>query len=337
MGILIPCIELKHIIPLELIERYQALMSGMFSIPCSGIGRADVLTLNNWLDRLIVERLESRSDQVRKLLTICNYDWQETLHVFIFRAMGMQLNQLPFEMLARKVTYNLMRKYSESTFRLEALLLGCAGFLNEEARDDYSENLKLEFDFLRKKHKLLVLEPSLWKFLRMRPMNFPTIRLAQLAAIYSSRPINPSELSKSNRVQDLAEQFSCKTTSYWDTHYRPGELSALRPKKPGSQVLDTMLINAIIPFMFEYARHRGDSVLRERCLEWLYDLKPEKNSIIKEWLRPGIQPDSAAASQALLHLKRNYCDERRCLDCAVGHKLLKDTLKTSSGDKERSF
>ena len=326
-GVAVPCIELKDVIPPLLFERYRTLMSGMFDIPCSGIGRTDVLTLHNWLDRLLVERLESRSDQVKKILEICKFDWQETLHVFIFRAMGMQVNQLPFEMLARNVPAGLLRQYAGSTYKLESILLGCAGFLSAESRDVYTDELKSEFEFLRKKHRLKVMELSLWKFLRMRPMNFPTIRIAQLASMYSTQTMSPSELSKLKDVRALRDFFSCRASPYWDAHYRLGESSAFRPKTPGKQAIENALINAVIPLMFEYARHRGDSVLRERCLEWLYELKPENNQVVRAWIRPGIEPDSAAASQALLQLKRFYCDERRCLDCAVGHKLLKDTLR----------
>lgn len=336
-GRLIPCIELNQIIPVSLFERYQTLMTGMFSIPCTGIGRVDVLTMSNWLDRLVVERLESRSGQVRQILESSGFDWQETLHVMLFRAFGMQVNQLPFEMLARIAPFSLLRKYSGSTFRLEAILLGCAGFLAAEANDEYSESLQVEFQYLKRKHRLKEMDVTVWKFLRMRPVNFPTIRIAQLAAFYTGSMVSPSMIGEVKSIEELKKIFRSRASPYWDSHYRLGETSAVRPKQPGKLVLDSLLINAVIPMMFEYANHRANAVLRERCLEWLYDMQPENNAVIREWSRPGIQPDSAAASQALLQLKRNYCDNRRCLDCALGHKLLKDTLKINSDDKELSF
>ena len=181
----IPVLELRNKIPEKVLERWQILNAGMFSIPCAEIGRADVLTMNNWMDRLIVERLESRSGQINDMLKSCGFDWEQAFHVFLFRAMGMGINALPFELLARIINIKFIKQYNQSSFQLEALLFGSSGLLPQDTLDPYPQALLKEYQFLSRKHKIQGIEPHLWRFLRMRPVNFPTVRIAQVAGIYS--------------------------------------------------------------------------------------------------------------------------------------------------------
>ena len=331
-GIPIQVLELNHLVSTQLLDRWKILHSGMFAIPCAEIGRIDVLTMHNWLDRLVIERLEVRSDQIRKLVTLCKQDWQEAFHVFLSRAMGMHVNSLPFELLARKVPFKLIVNHRHSRFQMEALLFGQSGLLPEESVEDYPNQLKEEYRFLASKYRLFPLEGHLWKFLRMRPGNFPTIRIAQLAEMHQTYLLTPDRFCDFSKVSDMLQVFHCDLSPYWKTHYSFSKESSSRVKSLGSETARGLLINAVIPFIFEYASYRTDSKLRERCLEWMYDLQSEKNHVVREWGRIGIQPESAAGSQALLHLKRNYCESHRCLDCAVGHQLLKDACRSKESN-----
>jgi hypothetical protein len=322
----IPVLELRNKIPEKVLERWHILNAGMFSIPCAEIGRADVLTMNNWMDRLIVERLESRSGQINDMLKSCGFDWEQAFHVFLFRAMGMGINALPFELLARIISIKFIKQYNQSSFQLEALLFGSSGLLPKETMDPYPQALLKEYQFLSRKHKIQGIEPHLWKFLRMRPVNFPTVRIAQVAGIYSESSISLESLSEIESIKTLIKVLKGKTSEYWNTHYHFQEETDFKKKELGIASARGLLINAIIPILFEYARHRSNQGLRERCLDWLYELRQEDNMVIRQWTHFGVQPSSAAQSQALIQLKRNYCDQRRCLECTIGHRLLKDAL-----------
>jgi hypothetical protein len=323
----VPVVELKEFIPLELLERWRILNESMFPISCAEIGRVDVMTMHNWLDRLVVERLEQRSSQIGVTLKQCKFDWQEAFHVFLFRALGAHVNAIPFEIMARMLPYKLVLKHRHSLFQLEALLFGVSGLLPEEPEEEYPQSLSEEFRFLMRKYKLSPLDTHLWKFMRMRPHNFPTLRIAQLASMHSNSLITVERFMEFKNVKEMLDVFISEPSPFWRTHYSFSHVSPEAKKKMGKDTVQTLLINAVIPFLFEYASHRSNSALRESCLEWMYELKSEKNSVIKEWNSLGIQPDSAAGSQALIHLKRNYCELKKCLDCAVGHRLLRDTIR----------
>jgi hypothetical protein len=327
-GLAIPVLELNKFIPEQLLERWQILNTSMFPISCAEIGRVDVLTMHNWLDRLVVERMEQRSSQILEILKQCKSDWQEAFHIFLFRAMGAHVNAIPFELLARLVPFNLLQNHRQSIFQSEALLFGVSGLLPDQPEDDYPLSLSEEFRYLTRKYTLHPLEVHLWKFLRMRPSNFPTLRIAQLAGIHSCSLITLEQFVAIKTVKEMVNLFVSEPSSYWSTHYSFSLESPNSSKRLGKETIYNLLINAVIPFLFEYASNRSNSVLRESCLEWMYELKSEKNSLIKEWNSMGIQPHSAAGSQALIHLKRNYCDHKKCLDCAVGHRLLRDTIRT---------
>jgi hypothetical protein len=326
-GLSIPVLELRKYIPNELLKRWRILVESMFSIPCAEIGRVDVLTMHNWLDRLIVERLEQRSGQISQTIKSCKYDWQEAFHVFLFRAMGMHVNALPFEMLARKVPYDLVQKHRQSSFQLEALLFGQSGLLPPETNDEYVRQLIEEYRYLAAKYSLKAMDAHVWKFMRMRPSNFPSLRIAQLAAIHVSSNIALERFAEINNAKEMLGVFLCEPSPFWTNYYSFSHSSPASKKKLGKDTALTLILNAVIPFLFEYAAQRSNGPLRESCLEWLYEMKAESNSVVREWTSLGIQPDSAAASQALIHLKRTYCDARRCLECAVGHRLLRDTVK----------
>ncbi|HOY48897.1 MAG TPA: DUF2851 family protein [Flavobacteriales bacterium] len=336
----IPVIELKSFIKESLLQRWEELSGSMFPIPCAALGRPDVITMQNWLDRLVTERLEEKSSRIRQLLSLTKNDWTEALYCFIFRSVGMQLNAVPFELLARSTPYRILLNYKQSQFQLEALLYGQSGLLHSEHEDEYLQALWNEYRFLARKHKLKPIEKHLWKFLRLRPMNFPTVRISQLANLISKHSISPENFREMGSLKEWVNWFDMECSPYWDEHYVMDHFSTKKKKHFGKSASQSLLMNAIVPFLFVYATHRGDEELRDRVLEVLYQLPPEKNVILEVWNQFGIQPDTAAASQGLIQLKTNYCDSRRCLECAVGHRLLKEETRReplSSNGKVPTF
>ena len=318
----IPVLELKNYIKPNLLERWKVLNSGFFEIPCQEIGRTDILTMNNWMDRLVVERLQIRSDAILEILKSVQYNWQETFHIYFCKSIGMGVNSIPFEVLARKTPFSLLYKYKHSVFQLEALLFGGSGLLPEEPKDLYTEQLIAEYDYLRAKHRLSKLEPQIWKFMRMRPVNFPTLRIAQLASVYSNVDLQLMQLIELDDIATITKKLKSQPSEYWNDHYHFNEKSPPKKKSLGMAAICNVIINAIIPVVFEYARFRSNQELKDKCLDWLYAMKAESNSIVRKWKEFGIHPDSAANTQALIQLKKHYCDKRKCLNCSIGHKLL---------------
>ncbi|MFM2285936.1 MAG: hypothetical protein RLZZ543_1433 [Bacteroidota bacterium] len=319
----VPVLVIKPLISQALLQRWNALNGSMFPIPCAALGRPDVLTIRNWLDRLIVERMEEKTKRIKQILQLTKNDWQETLYCFLFRSMGMQLNAVPFELLARSVPYRLLMNYRQSRFQLEAILFGQSGLLPQESEEEYVAALITEYQFLKRKHRLQPMDAHLWKFLRLRPINFPTVRIAQLADMLSRYLFSPEELREMKSIKEMMQLFDVEVSPFWEEHFVFQHPSSKQMKRLGKVARQNLMINAVLPFLFVYATHRGDELLRERSLELLYSLPAEKNLLMREWNLFGIQPSSAAESQGLLQLKAAYCDTKKCLDCAVGHRLLK--------------
>lgn len=316
-------LELRQLISPELFQRWKLLSESMFAIPCASLGRPDVMTMRNWIDRLVAERMEMKADRVNLLLKLNKNHWQETMYCFLFRSMGMQTNAIPFEMLARSIPYSIIQQYRQSVFQLEALLFGQSGLLHEEHSDEYPRMLWEEYLFLKKKHKLKQLDGHLWKFLRMRPLNFPSVRIAQLAYLLNVKEISPHFFRETKTVKEWNSWLNVGVSPYWEEHFVFDKRCNTQKKVLGKSASQNVLINAIIPFLFVYATHQGDDLLKERVMDFMYKLSAEKNGIVNEWIALGIQPGSAAESQGLIQLKLEYCDKKRCLSCALGHRILK--------------
>lgn len=316
-------LELRRLISPELFQRWKLLNESMFAIPCASLGRPDVMTMRNWIDRLVAERMEMKAERVNLLLKLNKNHWQETMYCFLFRSMGMQTNAIPFEMLARSIPYSIIQQYRQSVFQLEALLFGQSGLLHEEHSDEYPRMLWEEYLFLKKKHKLKPLDGHLWKFLRMRPLNFPSVRIAQLAYLLNVKEISPHFFRETKTVKEWNSWLNVGVSPYWEEHFVFDKRCNTQKKVLGKSASQNVLINAIIPFLFVYATHQGDDLLKERVMDFMYKLSAEKNGIVNEWIALGIQPGSAAESQGLIQLKLEYCDKKRCLSCALGHRILK--------------
>lgn len=279
---------------------------------------------NLWMERLVVERLEEKTANVFRLLTRNKNNWEETAYQIIVRYLGQQLNGDAFEQLAGKLPQNILAKHRNSITQLEALLFGQAGMLEENKEDLYYCNLQQEYSFLRKKYELQPMEGFVWKFLRLRPANFPSLRIAQLAMLIHNSSGVFSQLLEKETLKEYRSLFSFGTTAYWDSHYLFDKVSARSSKRMiGKSLQDTLIINAIVPLLFAYSHYVGDSRWQEKAIRLLQELEAESNHITKGFLDLRFPIKTAHDSQAVIQLRQKYCTFRRCYNCVIGHEILK--------------
>ncbi|MDB5288625.1 MAG: hypothetical protein JWR05_3574 [Mucilaginibacter sp.] len=325
-GRRVPTLELKDRISPDLYNRYHNLIFGAKTIiPCeASIATVDGLTMQNWLTRILVERLEKKSETVIATLNLNRGDWEETFYQFLAANFGFKTNALPFELMAKSLPQNILAKHKNNLMQIEALIFGQAGFLDEDFTDEYPRSLKKEYEFLKKKFNLTPIESHLWKFLRMRPQNFPTIRLAQFAALVVQSNHLFSKVLETKEVKALRDLFNnIQINNYWETHYRFDKESKPVGKHLGVASVDTILLNTVALFLFSYGKHLQQQYFISRSLKLLENIPGEQNSIMTDFANLGLEINTAFESQALLELKNNYCDYKKCLQCGVGIKILK--------------
>jgi hypothetical protein len=325
-GRKIPTLELDNRIPADLYNRYHNLVFGAQTIiPCeASIRLVDSLTMHNWLCRVLVERLEKKSAAVFTALNINRGDWEETFYQFLAANFGFKTNALPFELLAKSIPQITLAKHKNNPMQIEALVFGQAGFLGESVKDEYPMKLRAEYEFLSKKYKLKPIENYLWKFMRLRPQNFPTVRLAQFAALIVNSNHLFSKVLEIKDIKGLRNLFTdIRVNSYWDDHYRFDIESAGSPKSLGKDSIDILLLNTMALFLFSYGKHNQQQHYINRGLQLLENLPNENNKIIADFTTLGVKINSAFESQALIELRNNYCNYKKCLQCGVGNKILK--------------
>ncbi|MDR3188435.1 MAG: DUF2851 family protein [Prevotellaceae bacterium] len=320
-GVAIPVYEVTFDRLLE--SRYRQLMEAQSFVPCRPLlSSMESFRLRLFLTRLAVERMEQRSARAAALLEATGNDWEEVFRRMLFRAFGFGVNAQPFEQLAQKIPAGCIGKHSGSRLQLEALLLGQAGLLGGGAQDDYHHRLLQEYALLRAKFSLSPMEPHVWKFLRTRPVNFPTIRLAQLAALLNGNANLVARVMQVKTLRDCTDIFSVTPSEYWDTHYTLGKASDSRKKPLGEKSIERIAANFVAPMLFVYGKSRAQEALCEAAVELLEQIAPERNALIDGWESMGVKPQSMFESQALLHLKQAYCDHKKCLQCAIGKQIL---------------
>lgn len=278
------------------------------------------LHLQFWLNSLLAERLEQKTALIRQELDLSTNNWNETFYRFLAKSFGFKINDVPFELLAKALPLKILAKHREHLLQLEALLFGTSGLLNDSRfePDDYMLKLRKEYDFLRQKYQLKPLQPSIWKFARMRPLSFPSVRIAQFAMLIHRSYALFSKVIELDDLVELRRLLQVNTSVYWEKHYVLGKTSELKIKPLGRSSIHGLLINVLIPFLFIYASAHGDEQRKERALRFLEELPAEQNSIISTWTDLGVKLSSASHSQALLQLYKAYCLQKRCLRCAIG-------------------
>lgn len=323
-GERIPCVELKKRIPAATIKTYRELLHNEHWIPCQHhFHRVPDITRQLWLDRLMVERLEAKTAFITESLERTQQHWEETFYQILARNFGLKVNAEPFETLARSLPLNLLSKHKNNLLQLEALLFGQAGLLEGVFEDDYPQRLQKEYVFLQHKYSLQPIAGSTWKFLRMRPANFPSLRIAQFATLIHQSAHLFSKILVAQNVEEIENMFEVRLSNYWQTHYVFDKASAKRAKTLGQTAIHLLVINTIAPFLFVYGKLKAEPALCDRALNLLESVPPESNSIIENWQRLGMEPVSAGQTQALLQLKNGYCDKRQCLRCAVGNEVMR--------------
>lgn len=311
--------------PDEILNNYETLLKSKQWIACAEkLSGADPFLLRFWFSSLMIERLESKTGEIVKLLEQNRNNWNETFYQLLARNFGMKTNALPFEMLAKSLPLSILSRHKNDLFQVEALLFGQSGLLNESLLgDDYYLSLRKEYSFLFKKYGLAGMEPSIWKFMRLRPINFPTVRIAQLALLIHHSSGLLSHVLETENLEELRNLFDVTASGYWDTHYRFNKTSGEnRPKVLGETAFNNLVINTIVPFLFVYGDLHLDQAMKDRALFLLEKLPPESNQIIRKWNESGIESRTAFETQALLQLKNSYCDNKKCLNCQLGAKII---------------
>jgi len=315
--------------PDEYRKSYSKLLSAQTWIACEEqLKHIDPLFLKLGFHRLMTERLEKKTGEILSVMNKNQNDWNETFYQILARRFGFKVNSTPFELMARSVPMKILSRHHNNRFQLEALLFGASGLLKEELwEDDYSQDLQKEFGFLGRKYRITPVEYHLWKFMRTRPVNFPTIRISQLAGLIYRYQGLFSKIVSAENINELQKLFRVSASGYWDSHYRLNKKSSHTYKKQlGDSSICSIIINVVIPLIFVYGEQQNISELKNRALNFLEELPPEKNSVTAKWKKAGIECRSAFESQSLLQLKTMYCDQKRCLNCYIGNKLIREGL-----------
>lgn len=275
------------------------------------------------LERVLLERLEAKAGIILSEHAKTGGNWEETLYRSILKGYGFKINQPGFEKLAAVLPLHIIRKHRHNLRQTEALVFGQAGYL-ETAEDAYILDLQKEYRFLHHKYQLAPpMQPSDWNFLRLRPANFPTVRLAQLAALIFSQEHWFATLFQAESIGSLYEFFSAEPSAYWQIHYLPGKQGKLKISSLGKNSIELLIINVVVPMLVAFSRDRQQPELTDKALDLLEQLKPENNSIMQLYHNLGFENKSAARSQGILELHNNYCKPVRCLQCAIGNSILK--------------
>lgn len=322
-GFEFPVLELKGRVSKILLERYETLLSTQSFIPCEKlIHEVKPIVWRSWKDRLLAERLSRKAQTTMDLLKENKTHWEETFWWMIARNFGIKVNAAAFEAIARSIPLNILAKHKSQIHQLEALLFGQAGLLNEKFQDDYPKMLQKEYEFLKTKYKLKPIHQPV-HFLRMRPGNFPTIRLAQLAALIQESSHLFSKMKEATQVDAVKKMLSVEANDYWLYHYRFDKKTPLKRKELGDAMTDNIVINTICTVLFAYGNHHQEPGYKDKALKWLEKTKAEKNNITKGFAALKIEIKNAFDSQALIELRNEYCNQKRCLECSIGNALLK--------------
>jgi len=324
-GTRVPTLELKDRVDEKLIGSYKKLLNDPHAIPCStSLHKVEALVMSAMLDKVLAVRLESKSNEVLAILQHNNGDWEETCFQLLARNFGFKVNAEPFMQLAKSIPYKIIMKHSDKLEQIEALLLGQAGFLEDRIfPDEYYGRLQREYHLLCRKFglKFVRMNMSQWKFLRMRPANFPALRIAQFSALICRRKNLFSAILDSEDRRDLKSLLSVEQSAYWTQHYHFGISS--KPEYLGDSSIDKLIVNSAVPLMVAWSRFRDEQRFMDKALAILQEVKGESNNITRQWHLLGIGNNTAADSQALLELYNHFCSRRRCLDCNIGASLIR--------------
>lgn len=321
-------LELKNYIKPSLLEQYNQLQLSKQNIACgNSISTVPDIIWKSWLDRLAVTRIEDKTNYIEHLFDYCKQNHEDALYVLLCRNFGFKINNEAFELLGKSLSYSILKKYANHSIQIEALLYGVAGLLDELFTDKYPKQLQNEFEFLKHKHQLQPIKKEHWKFSKTRPVNFPTIRIAQLASLVSKQQSLYHLIEKKPNLELLRTFFDIEPNDYWKTHYKFDVLSEESTKQFGETAFQSVVINTIVPYLFFMSKHNANNDFVDYALDLLSQLPAEVNTKTKEFLKMGVKTENALESQAQLYLLDNLCVKKACLNCNVAEYLLKTSSK----------
>ncbi len=324
-GTIIPCLELRSRIDKKLISKYQYLQNTKSWIPCaSEIASVDTLSKQLTIDRNLTERLSNKTEELITQLSDLNNDWSELIYQKLAWAFGLKVNADAMLVLAKSLPYKIIQKNRDHINNIEALLFGQSGLLPDDPMDSYVERLRSQYRLMQEKYALKPISKVLWKFSRLRPAGFPTIRIAQFAQLLHLGP-RLEHLFFHENLESAESILDIKVSDYWKDHYRFGKLSSNRKKSIGTTTKAIIMINAVVPILFMYGIVRKSESHKEKAIHLLERIPPEHNGITNRWKDLGMNNQTAADSQALIQLKKFNCDHYKCMDCPIGHKIISDT------------
>ena len=315
----IPTLEVKDKFDVSLLLNYNSFVNSRNWIPCGEfIGGVQSFTVVSWFDRMLVEHLENECKELDFKLKNNHYDWEQTFYHRLMRYFGLKVNNDSFEYLSRILPLNLLLKHLDNELYVESMLFGCAGFLDKDFDEEYPRLLKREFKMLKSKFTLKVMPVSNWKFLRLRPPNFPTIRIAQLAKIIVKNGNLFSKIRDSVDMCDIMELFDVELDSYWNNHFQFDKVSNVDKKKTfGKTAVESVFVNAIVPMLFYYGKFHSLESCKEKAMTFLEQLDAEDNIVIRNFIKAGLSFNNAFQTQAALFMYKYYCKRRRCLECRI--------------------
>ncbi len=323
-------------VPPNVLAHYTELLQEDMYPPCYRIiPSLSTLMVRSWMSALQVERLERKMKDVSERVERCDGSWETAYFVTLARNFGFGINGDVFEEWALHVPLQAVGHHRDNLFQIEAIFMGQAGLLDfdtipkhyraDAIKEGYFKKLQGEYTYLARKFSLKPIDANRWRFLRLRPQNFPHIRISQLANLYYQHKADLSQLLEVTSVEDAMKILSTQVTPYWETHYTFGSTSVRNEKNLSPLSLNLLLINTVVPILFAYGRHKQDDRLCERAFSFLEQLKAENNNIVRMWMQCGLVVQNAGDSQALIQLKNAYCNRRECLRCRIGYEYLKRT------------
>ena len=330
-GTAMPTLELKGLIFLDIWRNYERMLDYKSDLPCAhGLKDVPEIVRFSALEKALVERLQEKSSLILDILKSTTDDWEETAYRWLFTCFGFKTNSQAMGELASLVPYKILQKHRDQLPILEAILMGQAGLLPVESEEPYVQFLIREYDFYRKKYSWdQPMKRQHWTFMKVRPSNFPTVRIAQLAAILSNAPnLLQSVMQDSTDFASFKKLLKVKPSDYWQYHYSFGKPSE-RQSNSGisSTALELLAINYVIPLWFAYGRYFDEPDWQERCFDLLQEISAENNHIIKPFQTHGWEAGNAFDSQGMIGLFKNYCQPKKCLQCKIAQVLIKSESK----------
>ena len=331
-GEYVPQLQLS--VPEDVMQHYDELQKTDEYPPCyKVIPHLSALIIHSWMAALQTERLEQKTEAIRKRAELCNGSWEDAYFVTLARNYGFGINGEVFEQWAYNIPLNAVAHHRDDLFQIEAIFMGQAGLLELDSipeyyqkdalNDGYFAKLRNEYQYLAHKFSMKPIDFKLWRFLRLRPQNFPHIRISQLANLYYQQKAGLSQLIECETLDELKNVLKSQVTPYWETHYTFGSTSPKNEKHLSYGSINLLMINTAIPMLFAYGRHTTKEVLCDKAFDFLEQLKAENNHIIRMWQQVGLPVKTAGDSQALIQLKKEYCDKKECLRCRFGYEYLR--------------